>query len=116
VCWRIDPAPEKTNHRLMRCLLTLALPTLLATMLAGCEIANSASAPEVAREMPRRCLHCGWIESKRAVPPDAWDPRATVAYEYTVRMSDGSHSVFRGEHPSSWREGERLILINGAGN
>jgi hypothetical protein len=48
------------------------------------------------------CRHCGWIESKREVSPQM--------YEYTVRMRDGSRSVFQEALPVTWRQGERLLV------
>ena len=97
--------------------LMAALSAPLLTMLAACESSYSVGVPEVALEAPqRRCLHCGWIESKREIPPGAEDPRAALAYEYTVRMPNGSGGVFREQHPSSWREGQPLIFIKGAGD
>ena len=63
----------------------------------------------------RRCAHCGWIESKREIPPGAADSRAPGSYEYTVRMTDGSSSVFQQALPASWRFGERLTVIGGVG-
>ncbi|TAK83901.1 MAG: hypothetical protein EPO20_16310 [Betaproteobacteria bacterium] len=61
----------------------------------------------------RRCPHCGWIESKREVPPTA-DPGGRQTYEYTVRMADGSSSIFLEALPTTWRLKERLIVIGGA--
>jgi hypothetical protein len=52
-----------------------------------------------------RCPYCAWIESKRELAPGM--------YEYTVRMADGSGSVFQQALPTSWRVGERLMLIDG---
>ena len=49
------------------------------------------------------CPSCGWIEAKREVTP--------LLYEYTLRMRDGSMSVFQETLPTSWRLGERLMLI-----
>ena len=49
------------------------------------------------------CPSCGWIEAKREVTP--------LLYEYTLRMRDGSMSVFQETLPTSWRVGERLMLI-----
>ena len=62
----------------------------------------------------RRCPHCGWIESKREIAPPSADAHALLSYEYTVRMGDGSSHVFREEMPVSWRQGERLIFIEGS--
>ena len=54
-------------------------------------------------EERRHCSNCGWIEAKREVTP--------LLYEYTLRMQDGSMSVFQETLPTSWRLGERLMLI-----
>ena len=89
-----------------------ALCALVPLMLAACENPESAGAPgvEVARDAPRHCGHCGWIESKRELRP----ADAAVVYEYTVRMADGSSGVFRDTQPSTLREGERLIYLKSA--
>lgn len=99
----------------MRRLLVPALSVLLLAMLAACDSTRASSAPDIAPDAPRRCTHCGWIESKREIGPGAADPHAPVLYEYTVRMADGSSRIFREEPSVSWREGERLIFIAGAG-
>ena len=76
-------------------------------------IALAPAQAELAAQAVRRCPHCGWIESKREVLPSTADPRALRAYEYTVRMADGSASVFLEVLPTSWRLRERLIVIGG---
>ena len=100
------------------------LPVLCApllVMLAACEASIGAdavalSAPvALAAPAVQRCRHCGWIESKREIQPRAADPNALIAYEYIDRMANGSSSVFQETLPASWRLGERLILIGGAG-
>lgn len=63
----------------------------------------------------RRCPHCGWIESKREIPPDAAISQAFPVYEYTLRKSDGTSGVFQESLPVRWRLGEQLIFIDGAG-
>jgi hypothetical protein len=60
---------------------------------------------------PRHCANCGWIEAKRELPPLAGDRHAQRIYEYTLRMPDGSMSVFQETLPTSWRVGERVMLI-----
>ena len=60
----------------------------------------------------RRCQHCAWIESKREIVPGVADPHAFQIYEYTLRMPDGSSRVFEETLPTSWRVGERLIVID----
>jgi hypothetical protein len=94
------------------------LACILTALLAGCEIgvdADAEAAPDQPAVHVRRCAHCGWIESKRELPSGAARPQAPRTYEYTVRMTDGSSSVFRQQLPASWRLGERLSVIAGAG-
>jgi hypothetical protein len=62
----------------------------------------------------RRCPHCGWIESKREILPGVADSLAPKVYEYTLRKTDGSSSVFQEALPVRWRLGEPLIFIDGA--
>jgi hypothetical protein len=112
---RIEGAAEKSNDGSpMRRLLIPVLSALLLATLAACESASSGGALAVALDAPRRCAHCGWIESKHEIRPDIVDPRAAPIYEYTVRMADGSSSVFREKLTASWRLGERLVFIDGA--
>jgi hypothetical protein len=56
---------------------------------------------------PLRCASCGWIEAKRELAP--------LLYEYTLRMPDGSMSVFQETLPMNWRVGERIMLIEASG-
>ena len=62
-----------------------------------------------------RCPNCGWIEAKRELAPLAGDPQALRIYEYTLRMRDGSMRVFQETLPTSWRLGERVMLIESNG-
>jgi hypothetical protein len=64
---------------------------------------------------PLRCASCGWIEAKRELAPFAGDPQPLKSYEYTLRMPDGSMSVFQETLPTSWRVGERIMLIESPG-
>lgn len=97
------------------------LPALFLLMLAACQpnagIDTQAVAPpaqiELAVHAVQRCPHCGWIESKREIVPSVADPRSLGIYEYTLRMADGSSSVFQETLPASWRLGERLTVIDG---
>jgi hypothetical protein len=41
------------------------------------------------------------------------DPHALKIFEYTLRMADGSVSRFQEPQPTSWRLGERVMLIEG---
>ena len=113
--YRIEHAAEKVNDGYMRRLLVPALSALLLAVLAACESTSASVARDIALDAPQRCMHCGWIESKREIQQGVADPYAPVIYEYTVRMADGSHSVFREQLSVRWRVGERLIFIAGAG-
>jgi hypothetical protein len=62
-----------------------------------------------------RCPNCGWIEAKRELASLAGDPQALRIYEYTLRMRDGSMRVFQETLPTSWRLGERVMLIEATG-
>jgi hypothetical protein len=42
-------------------------------------------------------------------------PQASKIYEYTLRMQDGSIRVFQETLPTSWRLGERMMLIESNG-
>ena len=89
------------------------LAAVLFTLIAACEVAIEAVeeslAPEDAVVHARRCSNCGWIESKREIA--VADPHAPRAYEYTVRMMDGSSSVFQQALPATWRLRERLSVM-----
>ena len=79
-------------------------------MLAACEApsGDSDALPvqvELTVPVGRHCPHCGRIESKREV--------AARVYEYTLRMPDGTSSVFQETLPASWRVGERVGVIAG---
>jgi hypothetical protein len=95
----------------------LVLAAFGAASLFGCtpiEPQAIAVAPQVEiTARAQRCSHCGWIESKREILPDAADPKTLQVYEYTVRMGDGSSRVFREELPVTWRLRERLMVIDG---
>lgn len=95
-------------------LSALLLPALTACE-AGIDEETAAllASDEVLAREARRCLHCGWIESKREILSEVADSRAPRIYEYTLRRADGSSSVFREALPASWRLGERVVIIDG---
>jgi hypothetical protein len=100
---------------------------VLATALAGVVLfgalaylvePQAAAVPEpllVAAPHTGRCANCGWIEAKHELVPLLADPQALRVYEYTLRMEDGSMSLFRETLPTTWRLGERVILIEASG-
>jgi hypothetical protein len=62
-----------------------------------------------------RCVHCGWIESRHEVLPGIGDAPGASVHEYTLRMDDGTSTIFREPQNSGWRVGERLQMIDGFG-
>ena len=99
----------------MRRLLVAALSAPLLALLSACESSSASVAPVSAPDAPRRCTHCGWIESKQQIQLDVANVSAPPVYEYTVRMDNGSLRVFREGPAVRWRVGERLMLLAGAG-
>lgn len=59
-----------------------------------------------------RCAGCGVVESIRPIVATASQP---AAFEFTVRLRDGSARVSRTTAPGQWRAGDRIILMGGAG-
>jgi hypothetical protein len=95
-------------------ILSALLLALLAACNADIDAGEEPPAPGAPTARAGRCLHCGWIESKREVPSGAADAGAAKSYEYTVRMTDGSSRVFRESLPATWRLRERLTVLGGA--
>ena len=99
--------------------LFLAALCALLLPLAGCdtvpELDEVAPPPRSAAPGAPRCRQCGWIELRREVLPPVADSRARQVFEYTVRMADGSSRVFQETLPTSWRLGERILVIDGTG-
>src|SRR5881394_497479 len=99
----------------------LLLSALLLPALAACEagIEEEAAATLAPHEVPareaRRCPHCGWIESKREILPEVGNPSIARIFEYTLRRTNGSLSVFQETLPATWRLGERVVVIDGVG-
>lgn len=59
-----------------------------------------------------RCAGCGVVESIRPLEATANLP---AAFEFTVRLRDGSARVSRTIGRGQWRAGDRIILMGGAG-
>jgi hypothetical protein len=84
------------------------LPVLLFAVLAACQplVADrEALLPPAELKVTggRHCSHCGRIEAKVEIAPRV--------YEYTLRMADGSSSVFQETLPTTWRIGERVGVM-----
>ncbi|NJD36591.1 MAG: hypothetical protein FIA96_17500 [Betaproteobacteria bacterium] len=76
--------------------------------------------PGADAEPPGKCPQCGVVAALREIVPADTDGagarpgsvQKTRQQEVTVRMRDGSHRVFREASPSTWRVGERMIIID----
>jgi hypothetical protein len=95
--------------------MTRLLALLLPALLAACQAGTLDSGEALAELDPPavhagRCANCGWIESKREIVPLVRERHAVRSYEYTVRMVDGSSSVFQQALPATWRLRERLTV------
>lgn len=71
----------------------------------------SAPAPGPARARAR-CTTCGVVEAIRRIEPAGTQP---AAYEFTVRLRDGSTRVSTevGTSPGPWLVGDPIMLIAG---
>lgn len=95
-------------------LLLCAVSALTGVMISACEPMLASSPQPVQTGTESHAKLRGWIESKREITPPGIDARVSGSYEYTARMGDGSSHVFREEMPMSWRQGERLMFIEGS--
>ncbi len=55
-----------------------------------------------------KCRECGVVVASRELAQSAGK-----RYEVTVRMKDGSSRTFTHNSPVAWRQGERLMFIEG---
>ena len=106
-------------------------PALLPALLAAALLCNAAKAAVPAIHWPQaatpvaklaaqepdeissqhlrtRCGGCGFVESIRKVEAQGGLP---AAYEFIVRMRDGSTRTSNDANPAQWRIGDRIILI-----
>lgn len=65
---------------------------------------------EAAAAVLSRCPGCGVVESIRALQPLAGSP---AAYEFNVRMRDGSLRTSTTDGRAAWRVGDRILLVGG---
>jgi len=74
---------------------------------------TTGATPAAAVARPRaRCDSCGVVESIRALEPAGKLP---AAFEFTVRLRDGSLRVSRTVGRGTWRAGDRIMLMGGTG-
>ncbi|GEM_PF-1598108 len=76
-------------------------------------LAAPLSAPEADGRARGRssCDSCGFVESVRQLEPVGNMP---AAYEFTVRLRDGSSRISSIANTARWRVGDRIMLIGGA--
>lgn len=97
----------------------------------GTRVVNAEVVAKQSRIHARRmCAHCGMITSMREIPfsGDEIHKNAIASGKHVVEsetrqpggrseivvlMADGSSRVFEEDHPHNWREGARLIFIDG---
>ena len=123
------PATLHGFHEVWRTLPSAALSFIVA---AGCGILavvylpgqwlRYAAGPVAVWERPAmeegdsrvraktRCTTCGVVVDIR--PIEAAGGQG-AAFEFTVRMNDGSVRISRDASASSWRHGDRIMLIGG---
>jgi len=88
-----------------------------AAALPAQALADSAAVPlaapaaEVGGRGRSPCDGCGVVESVRRLEPVGEQP---AAYEFTVRLRDGSIRTSSSANTARWRAGDRIMLIGGA--
>jgi hypothetical protein len=63
-----------------------------------------------ARAQRTRCATCGVIQAIRRIEPTGDLP---AAYEFTVRLHDGSMRISSSATQDNWRSGDRIMFIGG---
>jgi hypothetical protein len=77
----------------------------------------AVAAPAATSRGRSRCPECGVVQSMRTIESTGEDaPEAVMktVYEVTVRLRDGTTTVFTAAVPRDWRPGSRVIVIAGA--
>jgi hypothetical protein len=84
-------------------------------------VAVAAEAPEGAELAPlaltkdrrarSRCETCGVLLHVQKIEPLGGEP---AAYEFTVRLRDGSLRTQRSASAGNWRSGDRIMLLGGS--
>lgn len=92
------------------CVLGPALATALQPAAGPLQVAAPLPAAVVPEPPRSRCPGCGVVEAIRPLPPVGGVP---AGFEFTVRLRDGSIRTSTTPSPTSWRVGDRIILIGG---
>lgn len=61
--------------------------------------------------LPSRCQDCGVVESIRALEPAEG---SSAAYQFNVRLRDGSLRTSTTDGKASWRVGDHILLVGGS--
>lgn len=77
---------------------------------AGVRAASAAPRDTSSLGLRTRCAGCGFVESIRHVEAAGLAP---AAYEFTVRMRDGSLRTSSDSSAAKWLVGDRIILVGG---
>lgn len=101
----------------------LPAPTSGPVASEGAEATDAPLPFSVARAVPS-CAQCGIVTSLREMTAEDIDATgnrrappllaAVRQREVTVHLRDGSHHIFRESGATTWRIGERMIIIGGA--
>jgi hypothetical protein len=91
-------------------LCALAAGAISAMHLARADAAVKASPAASHDASAARCPGCGFVEAIRHVQAAGLVP---AAYEFTVRMRDGSVRTSSDSGAAKWLVGDRIILVGG---
>lgn len=109
--------PSPVLQGMMAAALLCGLLPVMAKSLYATEFAaplNEAvllPAADASSPLRARCPGCGVVESIRAL---AHVPGVPAAWEFNVRLRDGSLRTSTTDGTASWRVGERILLVGGA--
>ena len=82
-----------------------------AHVAAGMEATPALSPGEPVQAVRTRCPGCGSVESIRHVEAAGLVP---AAFEFRIRMRDGSVRTSSDSSPAKWLVGDRIILVGGS--
>ena len=97
--WLVDPADGAAS--------VLAVAAQEAP--DGAELSPALAAKE--RRARTRCENCGVVVAIRRIEPAGDLP---AAYEFTLRLRDGTLRTRRTDSAGTWRSGDRIMLLGGA--
>ncbi len=96
------PAPEGSGGVVQIEPDALAVPVV--------ELPRDSASVQAKPRTRARCMACGVIESIRRLEPVGDLP---AAFEFTVRLRDGSTRISSSTTQDKWRSGDRIMFIGG---